>query len=763
MAKSKVMELAIKIAGKVDKSLGTSTKAANKQLATIQKAANKVSTTMTAGLAAMGTGAIAATKYLADLGGEWQTATNQVAASTGAAGKELEGLRDVMEDVYAANYGDSVADVGDAVAMVNRNMANLDQNGLTAATEGALALRDAFEYDVAESTRAAEAIRKNFGSSAEEAFSLIAAGAQNGLDYSGELIDTINEYSSQFAKLGFDADGMFNILQAGADGTAWNLDKVGDAIKEFSIRAIDGSDSTVEAFASLGYNAEEIMATFAAGGEGANKAFFDVINTLMAVDDQVERDALGVALFGTMWEDLGTEAMEAMAGASQAAYDTEGALEKINQVKYNDLDSAIQGIGRQMEVALLPAADAVYQSLMDSMPEITEAMEEVSPVIAEIAGDFADWAGGAISDGLPVLVDGIRDFANWAGKAYEKAKPFLSFLWEHKGTVLAVAAALRVLGPAIGAVTTAMNAFKTAKTFMALLQSSGKIAQVTAAFQRFGAILTGPLGIIIAVAGAIALLYKNWDTVKAWLMNFGNTVNQIWTNFSNMVGNAIAAIGQKFPMLGAYLQGWWESIQAAVDNVKAIFQNIIDFISNVFSGNWSAAWQNIVNIFGNLFGMIVNLAKAPINGVISAINWVISKINSISVTIPDWVPGVGGKTLGFNIPTIPQLAEGGVATSPTLAEIGEGGEPEAVMPLSKLAALLDEYTKKPKPTGGTDGQEGGDGETIVFSPVLNFYGKADREEVEEATRISFEEFKRLYKRLKAEERRKKFKPEPAMG
>lgn len=763
MAKSKVMELAIKIAGKVDKSLGTSTKAANKQLATIQKAANKVSTTMTAGLAAMGTGAIAATKYLADLGGEWQTATNQVAASTGAAGKELEGLRDVMEDVYAANYGDSVADVGDAVAMVNRNMANLDQNGLTAATEGALALRDAFEYDVAESTRAAEAIRKNFGSSAEEAFSLIAAGAQNGLDYSGELIDTINEYSSQFAKLGFDADGMFNILQAGADGTAWNLDKVGDAIKEFSIRAIDGSDSTVEAFTSLGYNAENIMATFAAGGEGANKAFFDVINTLMAVDDQVERDALGVALFGTMWEDLGTEAMEAMAGASQAAYDTEGALEKINQVKYNDLDSAIQGIGRQMEVALLPAADAVYQSLMDSMPEITEAMEEVSPVIAEIAGDFADWAGGAISDGLPVLVDGIRDFANWAGKAYEKAKPFLSFLWEHKGTVLAVAAALRVLGPAIGAVTTAMNAFKTAKTFMALLQSSGKIAQVTAAFQRFGSILTGPLGIIIAVAAAIALLYKNWDTVKAWLVNFGNTVNQIWTNFSNMVGNAITAIGQKFPLLGAYLQGWWESIQAAVDNVKAIFQNIIDFISNVFSGNWSAAWQNIVNIFGNLFGMIVNLAKAPINGVISAINWVLSKINSISVTIPDWVPGVGGKTLGFNIPTIPQLAEGGVATSPTLAEIGEGGEPEAVMPLSKLAALLDEYTKKQKPTGGADGQEGGDGETIVFSPVLNFYGKADREEVEEATRISFEEFKRLYKRLKAEERRKKFKPEPAMG
>lgn len=818
MPKSKVMELAIKIAGKVDKTLGSSTKAANKQLATIQKAADKVSTTMTVGLAAMGTGAIAATKYLSDLGGEWQEATNQVAASTGAAGKELENLRGAMERVYADNFGEDVADVADAVALVDRNLANLDQEGLTKATEGALALRDAFEYEVEESTRAAEAIRKNFSTSVEDAFSLIAAGAQNGLDYSGELIDTINEYSSQFSKLGFTADGMFNLLQSGADSTAWNLDKVGDAIKEFSIRAIDGSDTTVSAFEDLGYNAEKIMATFAAGGEGANTAFFEVLNTLMDVDDQVKRDALGVSLFGTMWEDLGVEAMQAMADASSAAYDTQGALEQINQVKYNDLDSALQGIRRQMEVDLLPAADAVYQSLMDSMPEITAAMGEMSPVIAEIAEDFADWAGGAVSEGLPVLVDGIRDFADWAGKAYEKAKPFLSFLWEHKGTVVAVAAGAKVLSVSLGAVNKAMGAYKNAKGMLAVLQKilavypgliAAKVkdkaetaylyaleakdalirAKTTAATWAQTAatkastlatkaatvatkgmsaavkFLTSPmgitLGIITAVAAALVLLYKNWDSVKAWLVNFGNTVNQIWTNFSNAVGNAIAAIGQHFPLLGAYLQGWWESIQAAVENVKAIFQNIIDFISNVFSGNWSAAWQNIVNIFGNLFGMIVNLAKAPINGVISAINWVLEKINSISVTIPDWVPLVGGQTLGFNIPTIPQLAEGGVATSPTLAEIGEGGEPEAVMPLSKLADLLDNWPR-PKPGGGGS-QPGGDGETIVFSPVFNFYGKADREDVEEATRISFQEFKRLYKKLKAEERRKNFKPEPVTG
>ena len=209
-------------------------------------------------------------------------------------------------------------------------------------------------------------------------------------------------------------------------------------------------------------------------------------------------------------------------------------------------------------------------------------------------------------------------------------------------------------------------------------------------------------------------------------------------------------------MLGAYLSGWWQSVSAAWENVKAIFSNIIDFVDNVFSGNWSAAWQNVINIFENVFGMIVNLAKAPINGVISAINWVLSKINSISVTIPDWVPGVGGQTLGFNIPTIPALAAGGVATAPTLAMVGEGGEPEAIMPLSKLADLLEEWTK-PKPGGGGAGQGGGT-ETITFAPVFQFYGPTTREEAVEAGRVSFAEFKRLYKQMKAEEARKSFTP-----
>ena len=272
-------------------------------------------------------------------------------------------------------------------------------------------------------------------------------------------------------------------------------------------------------------------------------------------------------------------------------------------------------------------------------------------------------------------------------------------------------------------------------------------------------ILALAAGIATAVAAGI-LIYKNWDKIKAKAAELGAKISEVWGNIktgvSEAVANLVSAFQSNFPLLSAYLSGWWESVSAAWENVKAIFANIIDFVQNVFAGNWSAAWDNIVAIFGNVFGMIVNLAKAPINGVISAINWVLEKINSISVTIPDWVPGVGGKTLGFNIPTIPALAAGGIATAPTLAQIGEGGEPEAVLPLSKLAALLDEWTKpKPTPGGGT----GGGGETVVFSPVFNFYGGTpSREEAEEAGRISFAEFKKLYRQMKAEEKRKQFSP-----
>ena len=727
-SKNNVYELALKIAGKMDGSLKNACNEANDNLASLGETAKKAgkiaATAMTAAATAAAGVAVTGVKAYT----EHEKASNSLSSTTGATGDQLERLTGIMENVYKNNYGEDIQDVSDSVAKVNQNLKNLPTDKIQEATEAALTLRDTFGYDVEETTRAAAAIEKNFGTAAADAFSLMAAGAQNGLDYSGEMIDTINEYSVQFAKLGFSADGMFNLLQSGAESSAWNLDKVGDAVKEFSIRSIDGSKTTTEAFEALGYNAQTMMETFAAGGEGANSAFYDVLDTLMAMDDQVARDAVGVGLFGTMWEDLGTEAMQAMANASTAAYDAKGALEQIQEVNYNDLGTQWEGFKRQAESMLVLVGKQL-------VPYAKEGLEYLTTNVLPV-----------VQDKLQEIIPKLAEGAKW--------------LWEHKDLILAVGAGIASM----------VGTFKALKTAATVVQTFKSVSTVIGGVSKAGGTLGKVFGLlnvkfflIAAVIGAVVaagiLIYKNWDTIKAKAVELGAKISEIWGNIkawvSGAVSNLVSAFQTNFPLLSAYLTGWWESVSAAWENVKAIFTNIIDFVKNVFSGNWSAAWDNIVAIFGNIFGMIVNLAKAPINGVISAINWVLSKINSISVTIPDWVPGVGGKTLGFDIPTIPALAAGGIATAPTLAQIGEGGEPEAVLPLSKLAALLDEWTK-PKPGGGGTG---GGGETVVFSPVFNFYGGTpSREEAEEAGRVSFAEFKRLYKQMKAEEKRKQFSP-----
>ena len=110
---------------------------------------------------------------------------------------------------------------------------------------------------------------KNFGLSAEEAYNIIAVGAQNGADQNGDLLDTLNEYSAQYAALGLSADEFVSGLISGSEAGVFSIDKVGDAVKEFNLRVIDGSNTTTEAFQALGMDADAMAARFAAGGDSA--------------------------------------------------------------------------------------------------------------------------------------------------------------------------------------------------------------------------------------------------------------------------------------------------------------------------------------------------------------------------------------------------------------------------------------------------------------------------------------------------------------
>ena len=746
--KGKVLQTIIDIAGEISPTLGKTIDGVTDKLDGLNTKAIVVG----ASVAVIGTAAAAgfakATKYLATLGKEYDKAADDMAASTGLVGDELTDMEQTMKDIYGNNFGDDMTDVADGMTEVY-SRTKLTGKELQKVTEAAFALRDTFEYDISESSRAAKALMTNFGISGENAMGMIAAGAQNGLDYSGELLDSISEYSVQFKKLGFSADEMFSVFQQGADSGAWNLDKVGDAVKEFSIRAIDGSKTTIHAYESLGLNAEEMMAVFAGGGDDAAFAFQGVLAALMDMDDAVQRDLIGVELFGTQWEDLGTEAMAALANMQSGAYDAQDALGKINDVKYDNLDSVMQGIKRQVEVALLPAADEVQEAFMDAAPLIQNLLTKATPVFTKMASYIGPVITATINlaeNGLEKVGDAIqwvKDNSNWLIPVIGGVTAgFLAY----KGIMLGTAVASKAVALAEG-IKTAILATGTTSITAATV--------ATWAFNSAMAVLTSPITLIV---GAIALLtagviwlYKNWDTAKVKVEEFGAKVGEIWGGISEWIGNAIDTIGQYFPMFGGYLSGWWKSITDVVENVKGIFRGVIDFISNAFAGNWKAAWGNVVDIFKNLFAGIINFAKAPINGVIGAINSVIDGINGVGFTIPDWVPVVGGKNFSLEVPKIPMFAEGGFTNGLSIAGEDSRYPVEAVISFNPAyrEQNLSYWAEAGRMLGAdvSDFALGGDsGDTyydlggVTFAPNITVHGEADKRTIMEAIEDEYPEF-----------------------
>lgn len=319
---------------------------------------------------------------------EIDRAMNDLSASTGKTRQELQGYEQVLKDIYKNNYGDSFGDISDAMGTIVQQLGQMDDTAMQEIAESAFALRDTFGYEVPDSVRAAKAMMDQFGISTQKAFQLIASGAQNGLDFSGEMLDSIEEYSVQFAKAGVSADQMFQIMQSGADAGAFNLDKVGDAIKELSIRAVDGSDTTAEGLRMIGLDAGQIAEQFASGGYAAQTAFQQIVSGLAEMQDPVAQNIAGVDLFGTMWEDLGPSVIAQLAGISNEAYGTADALTQIKETKYNDLASVFDGLKRSIELAAVPLGNLL-------MPALAE--------MASAGGDIADSLGGALDTVSPLI------------------------------------------------------------------------------------------------------------------------------------------------------------------------------------------------------------------------------------------------------------------------------------------------------------------------------------------------------------------------
>ncbi|MPW26263.1 hypothetical protein GC105_10735 [Alkalibaculum sp. M08DMB] len=558
---------------------------------------------LVAGAAVAGIG-IAAVNVAADM----DKAMGGYIAATGKGVEETERYQDVLEDIYGNNYGDSFEDIAGSMALVTQQMGDMDDASLQKITESAYLLRDTFDMDIQESLRGANSMMKEFGLGGEEAYNLIAQGAQNGLNQNQDLADQLAEYSVYYADMGFSAEEMFNAMANGIETGAYQVDYLNDAMKEFGIRSKDGSKASMEAFDALGLNADDMTKKFAQGGEGAKEAFNQVSEALIGVDDQVLQNQIGVSLFGTKWEDLGVDAIKALTDTDGAIDSTKDKLGEMEEVKYDNLGDMFQALKRSVELLLLPLGEALMPILLDLIDVVLPLFQDVLAPIIEAFSMLLEPIMLLVDALLPPLIEMFTSLM----------EPLMLLLEEIITPLIDVL--MLLLEPIFVLVDELLPILN--ELFTALIEPLTEL---------FSSIIPPVMEVLTAlIDNAISPLI---DIIK---------------------GNLIPIIKTLLNVFTAVFGGVADVVGIAIDTVMDIMGEIIEFIVNVFTGNWKGAWKNIANIFKSYFGGIGNIFKGIINTVIDAINAFTKSLGKID--IPDWVPSIGGKTLA--IPAIPRLKVG---------------------------------------------------------------------------------------------------------
>lgn len=629
------------------------------------------------GAAKIGGAFVGLTGVSAAFTNDFEKSMNKFQASVGASESAMAGFKDIVKGVYADNFGESFEDVADSVQVVNKYL-DLTGDDLKNITELAIGFRDSFGVDTTESVRSCKALMDNFGLSAEEAFNLLVQGEQKGLDYSGELIDNVNEYSVQFGKLGLSAEDMFNIFESGANAGAFNLDKIGDAVKEFSIRAIDGSNTTIDGFAKLGLNVDDMSSKFAKGGDSAKNAFYQVIEGIRNIQDPVEQSIVGVDLFGTMWEDLGPQVVTSLDSVKSGFDKTKASAEDLNNVQYNNLGDGLKGMWREIQVScldpisteLMPKFNEIFQKIRDKMPEIKEIVGNAVSKLATIFGFLVDninviipVAKGALSvflgfkaiSGVNSAFKTVTDGINNIKKAWDIIKG-LNITPLINGLKTALGGVSKVLGiimahPVIAGITIAIgaivllynkcewfrngvkaigegikNAFKVVCEFIKKVWDA-LIGTLKTVFNAFVVAFKVSWEVIKTVVNVVVgFIQQIWQALCSILMPILepilNTIKSAWEGFKMAFSSICDALGQAWDSICNTFSNVWNSVTGTIGNIWEAITNKISNIWNAIVGAISYAWQG----FSNIFSSIVNTISGIWNSVTGTIGNVWSSL-----------------------------------------------------------------------------------------------------------------------------------------
>ena len=277
-----------------------------------------------------------------------------------------------------------------------------------------------------------------------------------------------------------------------------------------------------------------------------------------------------------------------------------------------------------------------------------------------------------------------------------------------------------------------------------------------------------------AAAPVISGIISNLGTaIMTVAQIIGMAIQTVLPIVENIISVIMSIASVVVPAVLAGIGALSAGIVPIIQGIQTTFQGIIDFITGVFTGNLSLAMQGVQDIFKGAFEALAGLIKTPLNAVIALINKAISGINGLGLTIPDWVPVIGGKSFSINIPEIPMLAKGGFTNGPSIA--GEAGT-EAVISFQKSARSqnIDTWMQAGKMLGVGNqpaelldlpaGAGRNPGFSVTFAPHVEIKGNADKNVVDQALEESeqrFEawleaNFERLYNQMERERGRRAY-------
>lgn len=648
-------------------------------------------------------------------------ALSTLGARTGATSGEMEKYRDVMNDIYRSNYGESFEDVSDAMGQVVQMFGDMDNASLENVTKKAIALRDTFDMDYKESLRAVNSLMDQFGISADEAFNLIVQGAQQGLNQNDDLLDTINEYSVQFKTAGYSADDMFNMLKNGADSGTWSVDKLGDAVKEFNIRAKDGtiSEALVNYQKQLKLTDKDVAylnTLMAQGGERGQKAYNIILERLGAVRNDTTQYQAGVALFGTMWEDLGATTVNSLMQTQGGITSTKAAMDEMANTRYDNLSDSFSALGRIVQTDLIqplvstlaPIAKEIVQWLIDNMPTI-------GPIITAIAA-----AVGVLATAL--AIQGLI-------KSVAAAFAFLNATMAANPIVLVVAA----IAGLVAAFVVLWKKCEGFRNFWKNLWDGIK--------NVFNAVVTW---FQQAAQTLVNIFQTAWNGIKKAWSGVGNFFKGIWQGItgifksadswlSNKFGAAWTGIKNAFAPFVGYFQQIWNTVKGIFAAVKAVlsgnFSEAWEAIKGVFSG-WGnffkGLWDQVKSAFSNVWQSMKdigkNIVKGIWDGISGAASWLWDKITGFGNDILGWFKGI----FGIHSPSRVMRDEIGKFLGLGMAEGIEDGMQAVNSAVHKLSgAALDGFDTPNRPAGNG----GVAGRSITFNQYNNSPKALSRREI----------------------------------